>query len=270
MPARPDYFPFLSALRKDLSASLGDFGVALLEYCELSLSCATLIFSAPVFIKKLHTLALAPESPMPIQLRQANAALTHLLNKGIPPANIIIGGDSAGGNLVLQLLSHILHPLPSIPALPALAQPLAGALLISPWCASSVEAPSYTRNDSKDLLPTRFYKSVGVLVKEGLTPELEPYFESLLAPDTWWNGLDGVCARILITAGENEGLLDDALKMGTVISRHVQDTTTVAEPGAVHEEVIVKFAAGEGGTGKDYDTIVAFLSRSFGVAKRGP
>jgi len=241
MPARPDYFLFLSALRKDLSASLGDFGIAVLEH------------------------SLAPESPMPIQLRQANAALTHLLNKGIPPTNIIIGGDSAGGNMVLQLLSHILHPLPSIPALPALAQPLAGALLISPWCASSVEAPSYTRNDTKDLFPTRFYKSVGVLVKEGLTPELEPYFESLLAPATWWNGLDGVCARILITAGENECLLDDALKMGTVISRHVQDTTTVAEPGAVHEEVIVKFAAGEGGTGKDYDTIVAFLFRSFGV-----
>ena len=56
-----------------------------------------------------------PESPFPTQLRQANAALTHLLNRGIPPENIIVGGDSAGRNLSLQLVSHVLHPLPSLP-----------------------------------------------------------------------------------------------------------------------------------------------------------
>ena len=34
MPARPDYFGFLHALKKDVSTSFGDIGVVALEYCE--------------------------------------------------------------------------------------------------------------------------------------------------------------------------------------------------------------------------------------------
>ncbi|KAH8977129.1 Alpha/Beta hydrolase protein [Lactarius akahatsu] len=100
---------FLHSLQKALSADFGEVGVVALEY------------------------SLASDSPVPTQLRQANAALTHLLQKGIPPSNIVIGGDSAGANLTLQLASHLLHPLVSIPAPPSLSQPFAGALLISPW-----------------------------------------------------------------------------------------------------------------------------------------
>jgi hypothetical protein len=72
-----------------------------------------------------------------------------------------------------------------------------------------------------------------------------------------WNGLklNGVHARVFITAGENECFFDHLIEMGTLImiSRNVP---TMAEPGAVHEEVIVKFATGEGRSGKDYDAIV--------------
>jgi len=194
-------------------------------------------------------------------LRQANAALSHLLSKGISPANIVVGGDSAGGNLVLQLTSHILHPLPSIPAPPALAQPFAGAMLISPGCAFSADAPSYARNDSKDVIPARSYAFLRDLVTPGLTPELEHYCQPLSAPATWWNGLDTVYARVLVTVGENECPFDNTIKMSSVISDYVQDTVTVVEPGAVHDEVIIKF--GKDGLGKDYEVIVGFLSRSF-------
>ena len=34
LPARPDYFRFLHALKKDVSTSFGDIGVVALEYCE--------------------------------------------------------------------------------------------------------------------------------------------------------------------------------------------------------------------------------------------
>ena len=33
-PAAPEYFLFLRALQKDVSASCGDVGIAVLEYCE--------------------------------------------------------------------------------------------------------------------------------------------------------------------------------------------------------------------------------------------
>ncbi|KAI0298893.1 alpha/beta-hydrolase [Russula brevipes] len=215
-PARSSNFQFMRALQKEVHAPLGDVGVALLEY------------------------SLTPEYPIPTQLRQANAALTHLLNKGISPANIVIGGDSAGGNLVLQLASHILHPLPSIPAPPVLAEPLAGALLISPWCSSSVDAPSFTRNNGKDILSRRTGAFLG------------HYFEVLSVPPAWWNRLDG-----------NEVSFDHVIEMSAVISQHVRDTATMVGPGAVHDELLAKFATGEGGSGQEYDAIIAFLSRSF-------
>lgn len=208
-------------------------------------------------------LALTPDSPFPIQLRQANAAISHLLDKGVSPKNIVIGGDSAGGSLVLQLASHLLHPLASIPPPPALSQALAGATLISPWCLYNVDAPSYSRNDSKDLIPKRTYAFFPSLVKGGLTPEVEHHCEPLSAPASWWQGLDRVYARVLITAGEHECPLDHIMETSTIISQSVRDTVTMVESGAVHEEMIIKFATGNGGSGKDYDGIVGFLSRSF-------
>jgi len=215
-----------------------------------------------LFLMTSH-LALTPDFPFPVQLRQANAALSHLLNKGVPPKNIVIGGDSAGGSLILQLASHILHPLASIPPPHALSQPLAGAILISPWCLYNVDAPSYSRNDSKDLVPKRTYAFFPSQVKGGLTPEVKHHCEPLSAPASWWKGLDSVYARVLITAGENECPFDNVIETSTMISQNVRDTVTIVEPGGVHEEVIVKFATGNGGSGKDYDGIVGFLSRSF-------
>jgi len=209
------------------------------------------------------SLAFAPESPLPTQLRQANAALSHLLNKGISPANIVIGGDSAGGNIALQLMSHILHPLPSIPPPPALSQALAGAMLISPWCEYSSDGPSFVRNDRKDFLSQRTCAHFAAIIKAGFTPELEYYCQPLSAPASWWKGLDGVYSRILVTAGENETMMDQIIETGTMISHHVKDTVTIVEPGAVHEEMLLKFATGEGETGKEYDAMVGFLSRAF-------
>ena len=204
-----------------------------------------------------------PESPFPTQLRQANAALTHLLNKGIPPENIIIGGDSAGGNLSLQLISHILHPLPSLPPPPALEKPLAGGLLISPWNSYSVDAPSYALNNSKDVLTVPAFEFVVSLARVGITSELRHYGEPLLAPPGWWKGLDDIYPRILITAGAHECPFDQVMETSMVISHYVQDTTTVVELGVAHGEVVFKFGTSEGRLGKDYEAIISFLSRSF-------
>ena len=97
----------------------------------------------------------------------------------------------------------------------------------------------------------------------GVTPELEHHVEPANAPASWWSGLDRVYPRILITTGEHEGLFDQIIEVSSVIGQHVKDTTTVVEPGGIHEDMIFKFAVGEGGNGKDYDATVAFLARSF-------
>ncbi|KAH9053306.1 alpha/beta-hydrolase [Lactarius vividus] len=183
--------------------------------------------------------------------------------KGIPPSNIVIGGDSAGGNLTLQLTSHLLHPLASIPAPPTLTQPLAGALLISPWVSFNLDVPSYARNEGKDLFFAHTYKLITDLVRPGVTPEMKHHAEPATAPAGWWSRLDRVFPRILFTAGEHEGLFDQIIDTSRVIGQHVKDTTAVVEPGGVHEDMIIKFAVGQGGNGKDYDATVAFLASSF-------
>lgn len=69
---------------------------------------------------------------------------------------IFIAGDSAGGNLTLSLLCHLLHPHPKVPESLhiKLSGPLAGALLISPWAKfKATEDASFKRNLHSDMLP---------------------------------------------------------------------------------------------------------------------
>ena len=68
---------------------------------------------------------LAPETRFPGPLHDAVATYFRLIDDlHIPPENILIAGDSAGGGLSLALLMYLRdnrYPLP------------AGAILMSPW-----------------------------------------------------------------------------------------------------------------------------------------
>ncbi|KAK0486773.1 hypothetical protein EDD18DRAFT_1193765 [Armillaria luteobubalina] len=48
------------------------------------------------------------------QLHEAQAAISTLISTGAQTQNITLAGASAGGNLVFQFLTHILHHLPSV------------------------------------------------------------------------------------------------------------------------------------------------------------
>ena len=118
---------------------------------------------------------LAPGGQYPLQVKQAAEALSHVLDQGKKPEDvcpypferillhddahhfqIFIAGDSAGGNLTLSLLCHLLHPHPKIPESLhiKLSSPLAGALLISPWAKfKATEDASFKRNLHSDMLP---------------------------------------------------------------------------------------------------------------------
>ena len=71
-----------------------------------------------------------PAATLPMQLTQIVLAIQQLLSTGLAPNNIQLIGDSAGGTLVLQLISHILHPVADVPTL-SIASPLGNVLLIS-------------------------------------------------------------------------------------------------------------------------------------------
>ena len=85
---------------------------------------------------------LAPEHPPPAALEDVVAAYDWLLEQGVASKRIALAGDSAGGNLALQLLMHLRERQRPMPA---------AALLISPWVDLAGERASVQRNADYDI-----------------------------------------------------------------------------------------------------------------------
>ena len=92
---------------------------------------------------------LAPEHPYPAAVDDCLAAYRWLLAEGYAPANIVVGGESAGGTLTLALLV----------ALRDLALPLpSGGVSISPVTDLTCSAPSFLGNFKTDIAPFNSWK----------------------------------------------------------------------------------------------------------------
>jgi acetyl esterase/lipase len=83
----------------------------------------------------------APDCTFPAALDDAHLAWEWLLNKGYKEDNIIIVGDSAGGNLVLALTSKLRDEGRKLPK---------ALILMSPWTDMAAEGESYVNNLYKD------------------------------------------------------------------------------------------------------------------------
>jgi monoterpene epsilon-lactone hydrolase len=67
---------------------------------------------------------LAPEHPFPAAIEDAVSAYRFLLDSGVDPKRVIVGGDSAGGGLAVATLLTLRDARLPLPA---------GAVLLSPW-----------------------------------------------------------------------------------------------------------------------------------------
>ena len=84
---------------------------------------------------------LAPENVFPAALDDALEAWDWLLAQGYKPENILVAGDSAGGNLSLALVLKLRDQ----------KRPLPGAMvLMSPWTDMTASGRSHTENMDKD------------------------------------------------------------------------------------------------------------------------
>jgi len=170
--------------------------------------------------------SLAPEATYPTQLREASAALAHLVSLGRSPSRIILSGDSAGGNLALSLLSHILHPHPEVEKL-ELKEPLRGALLISPWVTFRQDNKSFKQNYNTDMISAVMLRRyVGMFLGKSEYGERDPgilegdeYTEPLRNTIDWWEGLHNVVGDMLVWAGDNEVLVDAIVEFGGVLTQ---------------------------------------------------
>jgi epsilon-lactone hydrolase len=150
-------------------------------------------FRAEVFVPDYR---LAPEHPYPAALDDALKAWTFVTGLR-PKAPVLVAGDSAGGGLSLSLLVR-LRDL-------GLAMP-DGAILLSPWADLTASGSSVDGNAGKDLWFTRRHLETWAGHYAAPAVRRSPYVSPVFAQ------LSGL-PPLLLLAGEDELLLDDALRV---------------------------------------------------------
>ncbi|KAK4184197.1 Alpha/Beta hydrolase protein [Podospora australis] len=211
--------------------------------------------------------ALVPHEQYPTQLKQAAAGLSQLLSAGYKPENIIVGGDSAGGNLTLQLFGHLLHPHPEVVHSKLLQsnQKLAGAFLVSPWCGSQHnESWSFKKFGGIDMLSTETMNS-GVNNVLGVSKEERDRYQEELRHGNgwaypmdldeshkkkWFEGLEQILGQVYMTAGEQEVFLEQIIDLKTVLEENKNLPLKFwSEKDAAHDWILLEGEKGVDGEG---------------------
>ncbi|KAF5549088.1 alpha beta hydrolase fold [Fusarium mexicanum] len=188
---------------------------------------------------------LAPGGKYPDQLRQASAALNHLLQSGVNPRDLIVGGDSAGGNLTAQLAYHLLHPNPTVPEV-KLQSPLAGMFLVSPWLSDRTDTSSFKDYGNVDML------SVGLLERTSIhsfsSADLKPKVNEAhpaLAMDgdlSWLSDLPTITKALYVTVGGCEVFCDAVVEFGKAAQEKCRSIPVVFEVGEreCHDFILIE------------------------------
>ena len=144
---------------------------------------------------------LAPEHPFPAAVEDALAAYAGLIDEGVDPARLVLGGDSAGGGLAFAVIGQL-----GALGLP----PPACALVFSPWVDLTLSHPSLLELATREaLLPANRVREIRDHYLAGADPadpRATPLNADLsLAPPT------------LIQASEAEILRDDARALAAAL-----------------------------------------------------
>lgn len=197
MPAIPAHFDFWLEMIRALNENGHDLAVFLPRY------------------------TLTPHAQYPTQLRQAVETLRYIINEtGRSPADIVVGGDSAGGNLASATLLHLTHPHPEIDPI-ELRVPLAGVFFYAPWVSFSTEWPSMKENVWKDIITPKTLADWAAAYRG--TQAADNWNEPFNAPAEWWK--DVKTERIMIIAGGDEILLSPIEKYAERIKSVFPETT---------------------------------------------
>ncbi|PFH50371.1 hypothetical protein AMATHDRAFT_145239 [Amanita thiersii Skay4041] len=211
LPMAEPALSFWKFIQQELTKQGIDVGIAVLEY------------------------TLYPDALFPIPLKQAVLGLKHLLEDlGVSPQNIHLTGDSAGGNLVLQVISHTLHPVDGVPRI-TLSSPLRGAYLISPWIllADTQKYPSYACKH--DIINRSIATKWGRAILQDIPDVYTPYIQALKAPKTWFRGADQVVDRVLMTTGDLDLLRDTITEFEPLVRMHHPHVDLTVQRNGIHD-----------------------------------
>jgi acetyl esterase/lipase len=191
---------------------------------------------------------LAPGSKYPTQLRQAAAAMNHLLRTGVEPHDLIFGGDSAGGNLSAQLLYHISHPIQGVEPVQFNGRRVAGVFTVSPWVSGRTDTLSFHENDGIDMLSAAIVKETQV---QTLRPEDTRVHGGLANPVlpldgdwSWFGDIQTVTEALYITCGGQEVFKHHVCTFSEAVRRRNPDLKLTLEVAhnEVHDSILLEGA----------------------------
>ena len=167
---------------------------------------------------------LAPQNKYPAALDDALTAYQYILNQGTPAKQIIVFGDSAGGNLALALALKLKEENLPQPGL---------YVLDSPWTTLETKSPSRQGNVKKDLVLGETNK---VMFHEINHPTYAP--AGMKLSDVRLSPLHGDLTGLppmLIQTGSYELFLDDATKLAEKAANDGVKVTLTVYPAMSHD-----------------------------------
>ncbi|KAF8900458.1 Alpha/Beta hydrolase protein [Gymnopilus junonius] len=220
LPAVPFGYTYWKLVGDELNKGGEDYSVAFLEY------------------------GLIPKVEFPTFVKQAIASIKHLIASGYQPEDILLTGDSAGATIIILVLEHILHPIPGVPEF-LLPSQLGPAVFISPYAVLKVESPSFFSNAKTDIFSLAFFQHLEQVVVPLIPKDQLVYLQPSRAPKGWFDGVDKLVSRVLITVGEGECLKDDIDSFSKAFSAAHRQTTLFSIPNGTHNEPYGTLVAAE-------------------------
>lgn len=184
--------------------------------------------------------SLAPEHPFPKQLEQARAAYHHLTHDlAIDVNKIGLLGDSAGGNLVLSLLTSIQAP-PRNTGRPVtkFVKPSLGAFMFSPWISPGHLDSSWNQKALTDILTKTALNRWAKYFKHGsrYEPHMISFYTDFSRPEPTRPSLSTILPpRVWLTAGSDELFEADIRCFASSARNDRIDVELTISPGKVHD-----------------------------------
>lgn len=162
--------------------------------------------------------ALAPENPYPAALDDAVNAWQFVVGEGFSPDDIVVGGESAGGNLTLALVLRLRQRGFALPT---------GIYLLSPWLDLTQSGEAYDICAARDPMVSRDVLQGLADGYCGSAPPANPLISPLFAE------LAGLPPMFVQTGGD-EVLLGDSTRLAHRFALAGGDVTLRVWPEMVH------------------------------------
>jgi len=192
-------------------------------YCSGSIKSHRRMVTEAGRAMRVRTLAIdyrrAPEHPFPAQHEDALTAWRFLRRQGIAANHIVVGGDSAGGNLSLSLINRLRganEPLPGC------------AWLVSPWTDLTMSGATLATKDAVDPLIHKAYLEE---LADAYAPPPIDRRDPLISP--LFGDLRGF-PPMLIQVGSAETLIADATRLAEAAGIADVDVRLEIWPHMIH------------------------------------